>query len=615
MAMTLRRCTIAAASLRCAVMRARLLGMSRAVSLKHVSATAPGRALIALLVVGPLILSGVTQQSAEVAGAPLLAMSAAAPTITPTPRASTPTPTPVATPTPGEGSLGSLGPAPQDLAQSWVAGFHLSGHFFHPGDKITGTITVKVTACLMSWAAKNKQCYQGTNWGAAGGDCPPMALECTWKAGAASDNPSWTIVDMPIGNTIGPADSEDYFTVVDKNTFALDGHVLDKAGNPLAGVSVSISGRTNKHLTTDSTGYYDTFLKRGTYTVEVSTGSLLDNIWFRPRSKTVDLQDFATADFTGADHTVVQFKDHSLAADGLGTTSVTVSDLNPFDQPVPSQPLRIDTSGPDVLVCSAVPNQVGRLAPTDLVGGEPLNLAATVTTNAQGTVTLQIYTGTDAGTVDIAADSADATAMDTTSLSHDTLDLKDPGWLSRFPTFFRASYRLTNGTQVHGENLTTLLWADLHGLIIGEQGTGFRELSGSPLDEQEFMLRWLASDLLTPGYEGAPLAGVEIAPVSGPGGTHPAVLIFVHGHRGDDADTRVIDTNVFDALANATSPEDIPVDLPTLSQWTKIAGGSVLADYVQTAPEQGLTYGGFPYLPGTDAALAAFKADCLQKAQ
>jgi hypothetical protein len=509
----------------------------------------------------------------------------------------------------------TMGPAPESLPQSWVAGFHLSGHFFHPGDTITGTITVKVAGCI-SAIGPQYPCYKGTEWSLAGAKCKATALVCSWIAAGGSAGTDWTVLSMPILNPIGSAESADYYTIVDKNTFALDGHVLDTVGNPIAGVAVDIIGKENRHLTTDPTGYYSALLPRGTYTVDVSTGSSFDSHWFQPRSRTVVLQDFATADFTGTDHTEVQFKDHALVADGLQTTTVTIKYLNPLNQPVPNQALRIDTSGPKVLVCSMVPNHIGRIAPTDLINGEPLNLPDTATTDAQGTLTYQVYAGTESGTVDIAADPAgNSAATDTQAFSHDSLDLKSAPALSRFPMSFKISYKTSNGELVPRENLTTLLWADLHGKILGRPPVSFSEVSGAAITEQQTMLRWIANDLLSPGYEGAPLAGVEITPISGPGGTNPAVLLFLPGRPSDDRNTRVLDANVFNALIGASSSDYIPADLPTRSEWTSLVGGTTIDDYVQPAPEQGLTYHGFPYLPGPDAAFNAFGTQCLQRAQ
>ena len=536
----------------------------------------------------------------------------------------------------GAATATTMGPAPA-VPQSWVAGFHLSGHIFHSGDTITGTITVKVPGCI-SPVGPQYPCYKGTDWAVAGAKCKPTALVCSWKAPTAAPNSrfgivDWTVLMLPIANPIGPAVSADYYTVVDKNTFALDGHVRDRLGNPIADVPIDIFGPENRHLTTDPTGYYSALLPRGTYTVDIPSGSIVDNRWFQPRSRTVVLNDFATADFTGADHTEVRFFKNApgeqpvdtLVADGLDTAKVVVKYLNPLNQPVPNQALRIDTTGPMVLVCSAKPYHNGRIAPTDLINGAPLNLPFTATTDSSGTLTFQVYAGTESGTVDIAADSAaNLVATDTTAFSHAGLELKPAPWVSSFPTTFNFAFTSIDGS-VASENLTTLLWAQIKGKLFGNQPLIYANeiRGGAAIDQQRTLLRWVDSNNLlstgesTSGQARALLPGVEIAPISGPGGTNPAVLFFLHGHRGDNRNTRVLDTNVFNALINAESPAAIAADLhlPTLNEWTAIVGGSTIPDYVQPAPEQGLTYNGFPYLPGADAAYSAFQTQCLPRAQ
>lgn len=180
----------------------------------------------------------------------------------------------------------TLGPSPQNLPQSWVAGFHLSGHIFHPGDRITGTITVKAQQCLGS---NGGPCYRGTNWGVAGATCPPTALTCTWVAGDAAPNPTWQVLAMPIGNTIGPADSDDYYAIIDSNTYALDGSVTDLLGNPLPGITIAVDGPENRRVTTDSNGYYNLLLHMGTYHVAPQTDGLDGTISFAPGNASVTL--------------------------------------------------------------------------------------------------------------------------------------------------------------------------------------------------------------------------------------------------------------------------------------------------------------------------------------
>lgn len=509
-----------------------------------------------------------------------------------------------------------MGPAPAGLAQSWIASFHLSGHFFRTGDHVTGTITSHYPWCSKT---SGPWCYSGTDWGFAGAHCQPKALSCTWVAGPGSPDPQWQLDDMPIGNGIGPAHSADYLAIVDKNTYVLDGNVKDTAGNPLPGVAISIFGPKRRYLVTDASGYYNAFLPRGHYTVSVSVGgpsAVVSEVatarWFKPNEKSVDLQSFATVNFTGATHTIITVDKPTLTADGLQMATVTVRDLDPVGQGVAGQALRIDMNGAAALLCSTTTSHVGRVEPADVIDGSPLYLAAEQTTDSKGTLTFQVYAGTQSGTVDLYADEAaraKADITDTTAFSSAHITLQPDTWASSFPGGFTATiYRGNSQGILVGVpsfvGLPHLLWAALH-VHLGN--APFPGLGGDPLGNQKTLLRWVLQYV-------SRAAHLEIAPISGPGGTHPAVLLYVHGHRDVNADTRVLDTDMVTALLDETDETNLPSHLPTLSEWQTIIGGAPIADYAMSTPERGLTYNGFPYLPADDSAYNAFETNCVQKA-
>ncbi len=232
-----------------------------------------------------------------------------------------------------------MDPVPSGLHQSWVAGFKLSGHFFRPGQRISGTITIKVSQCLGS---NGGPCYRGTDWSYVIGSskkCGKMSLTCSWYAGDASV-PHWVVVDMPIANTIGPADSADYYAVVGKNTYTIDGHVTDTAGDPIAGMPIIINGTKNASASTDSTGYYYAFLPKGTYSVSVGTATR----YFNPPTKNVTLTSSATVDFEGAIHTTTSLSKTSVDDNGLETAALTIHAYSPTGQPIANHPLHVDVA-------------------------------------------------------------------------------------------------------------------------------------------------------------------------------------------------------------------------------------------------------------------------------
>jgi len=179
-----------------------------------------------------------------------------------------------------------LGPSPQGLIQSWVASFHLSGHIFHPGERMTGTITVLASQCIGS---NGGPCYSGTDWAAAGGKCPPMALTCSWIAGQGAGAPAWQTISMPIHNPVGPASSQDFYAIVDPNTYVLDGLVTDRDDTPMPGVTIDVSGPDTVQARTDSNGYYNVLLHRGGYHVTPRNTGLEGTIAFSPGFATATL--------------------------------------------------------------------------------------------------------------------------------------------------------------------------------------------------------------------------------------------------------------------------------------------------------------------------------------
>lgn len=168
---------------------------------------------------------------------------------------------------PASAGEGPLPPAPENLAQSWVAYFHLSGHVFRVGDTVTGTVTIPpIGDC-----GKGHRCVTGFyGLGGAGlkpiGPCDLKHKTCRWKA--VEETEGWQTMVMQIQNDVGPAHSDDYYLVVDPNTYVLDGTVSSKTSTKgVAGVQLRIAGKKKVTATTNGSGYYAVALKKGAYTV------------------------------------------------------------------------------------------------------------------------------------------------------------------------------------------------------------------------------------------------------------------------------------------------------------------------------------------------------------
>jgi len=79
----------------------------------------------------------------------------------------------------------------------------------------------------------------------------------------------------------------------------------------------------------------------------------------------------------------------------------------------------------------------------------------------------------------------------------------------------------------------------------------------------------------------------------------------------------VLDAATVLAIVNGNGPSPVPLvpgALPTLPQWQALNGGASLG-FGGFAAENGLTYGGYPYLPADDASFNLFENACVAPAQ
>jgi len=496
-----------------------------------------------------------------------------------------------------------MDPAPTGLAQSWVAGFHLSGHFFHDGQRVSGTIDIKASQCLGS---NGGPCYRGTDWTqAAGATCKPTALTCSWVI-HGDTIPHWATLSMPINNTIGPAHSDDYYAVVGKN-HVIDGHVMDTAGNPVAGMPIVIAGPQNASVRTDAAGYYYAFVRKGSY--DVSVGA--DTRYFKPDVKRIDLTDFATVDFEGAIHTDISISKTSVADNGLETATLTVHAYGPSGQPVANHLLHLSIA-PDgaaaAVVCSAMPNLTGRIGPSGLAVGSPYYVPVNQPTDSSGALTYQVYFGSAPGSIGFSVDDPSVTAAqggaDVSSFSsvNATITANDA---SSIPSGYSVREYRTGVASTATHSVAGALASIIKGLTADQNLPQPVNLNGSAADVQKSLLR---------AIEGSNLFnGLGLSPITGPNAA--GVLIYVRGHLGNNAQTVVLDTSTAGSLQSAflsLAHADADVHLPTRNDWEKnVAGGSSMLDYAGAEPEQGITYaGGLPYLPVSDGDLATFDNTC-----
>lgn len=169
----------------------------------------------------------------------------------------------------------SLGPAPTDLPQTWIASLHVSGHVFHEGDLVTVTVKVNAAKCF-----RDEQCVQEAAWSLGAGvgrivagckvKIPPgtPTVKCSFRA---VETEGWTTVEANFKNPTGTsAISRDFYAVVGPTTRVISGTVTHPySGRGIAGVPIAIDG-PKRHITlrTDVSGFFSaTVSKRGSYSV------------------------------------------------------------------------------------------------------------------------------------------------------------------------------------------------------------------------------------------------------------------------------------------------------------------------------------------------------------
>jgi len=486
------------------------------------------------------------------------------------------------------------GMGPTSYLPNPVASFRYARRFVRPGETLSAAITLSPVCAEI-------RCFVGTSWTVAGAPanaCRPTALTCAWKVARAPSS-QWTIATMPITTTSGVVSSADVYAVLAPGQLVLDGTIADGAGNPFYPATIAISGARSGMVAVDSSGYFSVFLPRGRYTVAVDAGSAAAERWFSPPATQVTLTDRTTANFRAFNHVVVTTSTRAVTASGTGAFTATIQLLNPLGQKIAYRPVHVDTGGPDSLVCAVGP-ATGLVEPQDFQNGKPLYLPVTLTTDANGTVSLQVFAGTIAGTWHLsAADGAVALPSGPSPSFGSTAVALLPGnWHAHLPVRWKA----TVYTKGHGKaamlSLPLLIYDAAHGLTTRD---GSSAIAGA--GDLRTVLRWMQTYL--------PLSGYVLAPLSADGVSASGVLISTKNGR----ETRVLDTTLLNSMIDTPVPLYLPKDLPTLAAWQAAQGIVAIRTFPGSPPESGLTYNGFPYLPSSTDLFNSFENSCLQKAQ
>ena len=308
----------------------------------------------------------------------------------------------------------TYGPMPA-LVVSGLGGVSLSTHIARPGQTIVATFKPASSIWTPVWPIPS---------------CKPKVLTCRFKAGAPS---GWTIFNVQISNGSGPANSQDAYAVVPKNASVIQGFALDKAGAPIAGAKIVVTGINGTNLnptfvTTGGNGFYDLFVKPGDYRIVPSGGLAHIAAKYSPATldRTVAAGATVRADFTlqVAIKVTLRLNHTSVPADGYqvvhGTISTTYDgkpdpnvslSLWPKESELPAKAV---SSGVRATICDASDN---RIWPTGSIS-QPDGFAPSVMTDAHGHYAFTLTAGTVPGQFEITAwAKTPLGALDTSDLS------------------------------------------------------------------------------------------------------------------------------------------------------------------------------------------------------
>lgn len=504
-----------------------------------------------------------------------------------------------------------LGGTPGSSANGPVT-FAFSRHYYHPGDTVSASFHLTSTECRIIG------CYLGTVWtnaGAPPNHCSASAAHCSWKVPATIPLDQWQGARMPVTTTAGMMEADDFYAVIPRSQSVLEAHVTDTGGAPYGSLMLHLSGPVSATLQTDSSGYAVGVVPSGRYNVRLDTGVASDAKWFRPVDQSLSVRGVARTHIVGYRHLQMRVSSTTALANGLQAITVTVGVSTPFGQPAGNLPVVTSVSGPKAVVCALQPSQPGYVEPLDAAAASPLFRPVNQTTAGPGTLTYQVFFGTEPGVWTIAVRDASVGSSDPWRrrlIASARVTLKPASWARFFPTRLTLPlYGVKGRGKTAALTLSQTLWYALRGETTpvaprGSNGLTLANLNlGDPMGSQTAALQWMETFV--------PLSGLEIGPVYAGASTDWGVAIFQHGHYEAGSVTRVLDAATLSAFVSAPTPTTLPA-LPTLTAWAARMRSTALRGFAEPSSESGLTYNGLPYLPRDPTLFGSFQSNCSQRA-
>ncbi len=296
-------------------------------------------------------------------------------------------------------TTGGFGPLPAGLPiESRCQGVHINTHIVFVGQYVQATTSGGICGGApkdINWT------WQGSSGTAGVNGCKPNGSYCRFRAGASSF-PNLASVCIDGGSVQGGWVSCDYYGVVGDTMGVIDGHVLDKDGNPVAGATISAG---SVKATSASDGFYAMVTQKGSYAVKASDG--IAGHVFQPAVAQASVGAGATSHIDFTLDSGVKLKmtiaKSSVVANGYEVISGTITTTE-FGKPSPNVSVQLDvkptqsgyksaTTGARASICSGST----RVWPTSSLN-DPDGFAVKVATDSTGTYNFTITVGTTPGT-------------------------------------------------------------------------------------------------------------------------------------------------------------------------------------------------------------------------
>lgn len=496
------------------------------------------------------------------------------------------------------GLLGTPPPASQ-LPQSRCGSLSFSPHVVKVGQKVTGTVGYAgPEACGGNIPPLQRPTWTWSYEGRRVAGCGENDLTCVFEP--THPTSGWAVSCLNGNSRQGAWGSCDYYAAVGKHDAVIEGTVVNKDKQPVAGVEVDAYGPGSYVATSGADGSYALDVKPGTYRV-IPDGKALAKSppTFMPARLDLPVRagDRATADFVIDAGLVVKLKlsATSVPASGFAVVSGTVT-TSEYGRPDPNVTVALwpnASESPDLAVTTGARATIcstsGRLWPGGTLS-DPEGESVNVTTDQNGSYAFTLTVGTVPGEFELTAWARDASGN---LITTDTADTADKQTLTVTATGEASASALYSA-------LAHLTGTSALGSMTNDAGSIATTLAGLTQTTNGEVLKGLAF-AETSGSKGETSALVY--PAANPPGVGRAGALVITSATGSN--TLVLDPSEWAGFRGFTGPLNQAMQegklgaAPTLAQWSSgalVAGWTLPAEgQTMSVDTQSFQWLGWPY--------------------